>query len=175
MQVDQLQQQEINNNQFFQGEPFLELNDLIQVQEGQIDPNAPSLDDEDVLGILDEHPDLIPENIDEDIAIGAGQGAVEDEIDASSDSSDEEGDLPAFNLNEPIHVELFIPMDGDEQLMINPEEFPEDELMDHFSSEDMQLDDVPLQDNNGLQNELPHEAAVEIPKPDLKYLRYMPT
>lgn len=36
-----------------------------------------------------------------------------------------------FDLNEPLHVDVFIPVDEEgNQLLINPHEFPEDQQMD---------------------------------------------
>lgn len=109
-----------------QGEPFLELNDLIQSGDDGFDLNVP-LDDD--LGDLDVNPELLPENLDQNEE--QDDNIVEDVIDASSDSSHGDADVVMFDLNEPVHVDVFMPVDEEgNQLMINPEEIPEDQLMD---------------------------------------------
>lgn len=105
------------------GEPFLELNDLLQAQGVPLDLNAPLPEDDD-LGMLDEHPDLIPIDV---IANVNGEAQEEDVIDASSDSAYEDVALPAIYLNEPVH----------------------EDLMDHYSPKEMQVDvNVPQADNH---------------------------
>lgn len=57
----------------------------------------------------------------------------EDVLAMSSPSSNAPGSPPLFDLNLilQVEVEVFIPMENGVQLQINPDEFPEDELMGH--------------------------------------------
>nr|CAB3456454.1 unnamed protein product [Digitaria exilis] len=111
------------------GEAFLELNDLLQGAAVEVDLNEPiNLDD---LGDLDKNPDLVlPMNVIE-AAHANAEAMVDDIIEASSDSSAEEmHNFIMPDLNEAVHVEVFIPLGEDGHLQINPDEFPEDQLMD---------------------------------------------
>ncbi|KAF8720685.1 hypothetical protein HU200_023587 [Digitaria exilis] len=65
--------------------------------------------------IIDEHQNL----------------PLEDVIDASSQSSKSGNHVPQLDLNEPVHVDVFIPMEDGQPLKIMPVEFPEEELLGH--------------------------------------------
>lgn len=69
--------------------------------------------------ILEQH------DMEEDIPIDT---MLEDIVAVSSPSSNAQSPQ-TFNLNEPVEVEVFIPMENGVQMMINPEEIHEDELM----------------------------------------------
>lgn len=98
------------------------MNDLLQEQEADFDLNAP-LDDD--LGDIDVNPELVPMQVE----LQNEEANPEHVIDASSDSFDDDLGMP--DLNDHVHVEVFIPVDEDgNQLMINPHEIPEDQLMD---------------------------------------------
>lgn len=109
------------------GEPFLELNDLLQPMEEQFDLNM-ALDDD--LGGLD---DLAP--LDHDMAenpnLDLNNVEPPEDIIAVSSPSSMAASPPLFDLNKPTEVDVmvFIPMVNGEQLMINPHEIGEDELM----------------------------------------------
>ncbi|CAN6251807.1 unnamed protein product [Urochloa humidicola] len=124
---------------------FLELNNLIQQEEALFDLNVPVAD-------IDDLGDIV------DLIQGANaNGQVNQEqpaqvIDASDQSSDSEGNAGVVaalpDLNAPVEVEVFIPMEGNANLQIMPDELGENDLL--------QMDvDVALQGNNNdivLQN-----------------------
>ena len=124
-----------------QGEPFLELNDLINQADGfgknDLDLNQPL--DDDLGGIEDliQAADAMEE--------GALQAQEEQTIieDVHSDNSEDELDVqPMINLNDPNEVNVFIPMDWDVPLQLIPAEIHEDELLGEPSpnSDQAQLD-----------------------------------
>lgn len=55
-------------------------------------------------------------------------GLPEDIVEMGSPSN-EQGSPPMLDLNLPVEVEVFIPMENGVQLQINPDEFPKEELM----------------------------------------------
>lgn len=129
-------------DQVVAGEPFLELNDLIQPQDvnnvamADFDLNEPLPDD---LGGVD---DILPDDILQNLVPPQPQ-VPEHVIDASSESSESEGDAPIFNLNEPVHVEVFLP-----QVQMMPDEIPEEDLMSSDDSAGDQLElEQPEQEN----------------------------
>ena len=137
---NQQDQQAVNNLvqvPIQQGEAFLEMNDLIQAPEINLDLNEPLDDDlggiEDLLHAaenLDEQPPFKPQP--EDIII--------EDI-----NSDAESDDQAIPVNEPVNVEVFIPLEP-----INPEEIHPDELMDEADFDEEQQVNLP---ENEAQNQ----------------------
>lgn len=108
------------------GEPFLELNDLLQDNAvADFDLNEP-LDHD-----LGDVEDIIPEHNEDMIVDDHPEPVQEDIIDASSQSSASANSDPApvLDLNEPVHVEVFIPMENGHPLQLIPDEVPEEDLM----------------------------------------------
>lgn len=101
------------------GEAFMELNDLQQENPGLLDLNMAPEDDWGVDDLMQSN-----DNMDEDFV----DNAHPEDIIAMNSPSDA-ASPPAFDLNEPAEVEVFIPMEDGVPLQINPDEFHEDELM----------------------------------------------
>ena len=96
-----------------QGEPFLELNDLVNQNDGNVggvdlDLNQP-LDDE--LGGIEDLIQVADAMEEEMAQVQEEQIILED--DQSDNSEGNLADHPLLNLNNDIKVNVFIPMDGD--------------------------------------------------------------
>ncbi|KAG2539614.1 hypothetical protein PVAP13_9NG466914 [Panicum virgatum] len=111
-----------------QGEPFLELNDLVNQNDGNVggvdlDLNQP-LDDE--LGGIEDLIQAVDAMEEEMAQVQEEQTILDDQSDNSEGNL---ADHPLLNLNNDIEVNVFIPMDGDVPLQLIPDEIHEDELL----------------------------------------------
>lgn len=115
----------INNDEVIGvGEAFLELNDLLQDNDDNV---AADFDLKEPLpNDFGDVEDLFQEDLGMDVQALVQQ--QEDVIDASSDSSESDNDIFPFNLNEPVHGEVVLPL-----FQKIPNEILEEDLM---SSED---------------------------------------